>query len=99
MIVSPQHLSVGSACLILSTAEIMLDRRLDRDDGRGLGEPVTDNVRTTIPLWLVVEAVPTASFDPYSHPALSQTASDVWHARNYPLYCILRSLFFIYCRG
>lgn len=34
--------------------QLMLDRRLSRDDGRGLGEGVMDNVDTRISLWIVV---------------------------------------------
>jgi alpha-mannosidase II len=75
--------------------ELMLDRRLNRDDGRGLGEPITDNVRTNIPLWLVMETGPSNSVNSFAHPALSLTASEVWHTSNYPLHSIL--CFFIYC--
>jgi len=80
------HQAHGVASLKDGQLEIMLDRRLDRDDGRGLGESVTDNVPTVIPLWLIIESVPASSQDSVSRPALSQTASDVWHTRNYPIH-------------
>lgn len=35
--------------------ELMIDRRLSQDDGRGLGEPVQDNVANQHSIWLVIE--------------------------------------------
>lgn len=75
------HQAHGVGSLSEGAIEIMLDRRLNQDDGRGLGESVTDNVRTEIPLWLVIE--PTIHL-PFDSPSLSVVASDVWNARNYP---------------
>lgn len=63
----------------------MLERRLNQDDRRGLGEPVTDIVRTKIPLWLVVEGYSGASYQ-FTHAALTPVASQLWEIYNYPLH-------------
>lgn len=67
----------------------MLDRRLNQDDGRGLGESITDNKRTSIPLWLIIEPISKSVLSPFLSPALSPAASLLWRERNYPLHCIL----------
>jgi hypothetical protein len=49
-IITRQPMGVGS--LKEGQLEVCLDRRLGQDDGRGLGETVTDNVRFEIPLFV-----------------------------------------------
>lgn len=43
---------MGVGSLKEGQLEVCLDRRLGQDDGRGLGETVTDNVRFEIPLFV-----------------------------------------------
>ena len=62
--------------------EVMLDRRLTYDDGRGLGEGIMDNRRTPSTFYLILERANTKPLHtrappPVSHPSLpSHTLSD-----------------------
>jgi alpha-mannosidase II len=69
--------SLGAASLQEGTCEVMLDRRLSRDDGRGLGEGVLDNVRTLIPLWLLFQ--PSDSSSSFESKLLHRMSSVMNH--------------------
>ncbi len=80
-LLSAQSLGLGSHKA--GAVEVMLDRRLSSDDGRGLGEGVFDNRPTPSRFFLVLEALqtsfPVASLKNDSTPQLSpltETLSD-----------------------
>jgi alpha-mannosidase II len=48
--------------------KVMLDRRLSRDDGHGLGQGVTDNCPMNVVFHLTFESNISSGPDPISHP-------------------------------
>ncbi|CAA0828480.1 Alpha-mannosidase 2 [Striga hermonthica] len=60
--------SLGAASLKNGWLEIMLDRRLVRDDGRGLGQGVTDNRPQNVVFHITVESNATLTKNPFSNP-------------------------------
>jgi len=78
------HQAHGVGSLSSGRMDVMLDRKLRQDDNRGLGEAITDNVATPIPLWLLLEHLP-KSIKVNPAPALSPVATATWQSRNYPL--------------
>src|SRR5690606_730868 len=71
----------GAAALSEGCFEVMLDRRLARDDGRGMGEGVLDNIKTEISLWLLIED----AADSAVYPHESLTAHLLLQMLNHPL--------------
>ncbi len=72
-ILSAQPLGVSS--LQKGWLEVMLDRRMMYDDGRGLGEGVMDNRRTPLSFYLLIERtnskpLQSRSYPEVSHPSL-----------------------------
>ncbi|KAI3793966.1 hypothetical protein L1987_36590 [Smallanthus sonchifolius] len=55
--------------------EIMLDRRLSRDDGRGLGQGVMDNHPMNVVFHITFESNTSSVLDPVSHPAAPRSFS------------------------
>ena len=67
--------SHGVSSLQKGWLEVMLDRRLAFDDGRGLGEGIMDNRRTPSTFYILLERantkpLHTRTFPPVSHPSL-----------------------------
>lgn len=84
--------SLGAATLKDGWLEIMLDRRLVRDDGRGLGQGVTDNRVLNTVFHILVESniSSPSSNDPNSHPLSPSLLSHSVGARlNYPLHAFI----------
>ncbi|CAI9109572.1 OLC1v1009416C1 [Oldenlandia corymbosa var. corymbosa] len=84
--------SLGVASLKNGHLEIMLDRRLTRDDGRGLGQGVMDNRPTNVMFHILLEAnisVPTHPLS-NSHPSSPSLLSHLVGAHlNYPLHIFI----------
>lgn len=59
--------SLGVASLQEGWLEIMLDRRLTRDDGRGLGQGVTDNRAMNVVFHILTESNISSTTDPVSN--------------------------------
>ncbi|KAJ9135230.1 hypothetical protein P3X46_032438 [Hevea brasiliensis] len=80
--------SLGVASLKDGWLEIMLDRRLVRDDGRGLGQGVMDNRPMNVIFHILVEMNISSTSDPVSNP-LPLSPSLLSHCvgahLNYPL--------------
>lgn len=80
--------SLGAASLKDGWLEVMLDRRLVRDDGRGLGQGVTDNRPMNVIFHILVESN-VSSTNPISssHPLSPSLLSHLVGAHlNYPLH-------------
>ncbi len=58
--------ALGAASLQDGHVEIMLDRILNQDDGRGLGEPVTDSVPNAITFWFALEDITRDALQPHT---------------------------------
>ncbi|KGN59619.1 alpha-mannosidase 2 [Cucumis sativus] len=84
--------SLGVASLKDGWLEIMLDRRLYRDDGRGLGQGVTDNRAMNVVFHILLESNvstklnPVSSYSPLSPSLLSHC---IGARLNYPLHAFI----------
>eukprot|EP01112_Ceratiomyxa_fruticulosa_P009601 TRINITY_DN2513_c0_g1_i1.p1 TRINITY_DN2513_c0_g1~~TRINITY_DN2513_c0_g1_i1.p1 ORF type:complete len:1175 (-),score=244.78 TRINITY_DN2513_c0_g1_i1:43-3567(-) len=76
-VLSKQALGVSS--LAEGQIEIMLDRRLNQDDARGLGQPINDNVITNLVFWIVIEDVESDAV------SLSDSCYQLLQQLNFPL--------------
>ncbi|CAI9109570.1 OLC1v1009414C1 [Oldenlandia corymbosa var. corymbosa] len=84
--------ALGVACLEDGHLEIMLDRRLTRDDGRGLGQGVMDNRPTSVVFHILLESNISAPANPLSnfHPLTPSLLSHLVSAHlNYPLHIFI----------
>jgi alpha-mannosidase II len=84
--------SLGVASLENGWLEIMLDRRLVRDDGRGLGQGVMDNRPMNVLFHLMIESNGSYSSNPVSNPyplSPSLLSHLVGSHLNYPLHTFL----------
>lgn len=77
------HSAMGVASLEDGWLETVLDRRLMRDDNRGLGQGVTDNKRTLLQYTLVLE--PAVKSEANAHPALTLAATAASDRLNQPV--------------
>ncbi|XWS30317.1 hypothetical protein CRYUN_Cryun24cG0106600 [Craigia yunnanensis] len=84
--------SLGAASLKEGWLEIMLDRRLVRDDGRGLGQGVMDNRVMNVVFHILMESNISLTSNPVSNP-LPLTPSLLSHCvsahLNYPLHAFI----------
>lgn len=84
--------SLGVASLNDGWLEIMLDRRLVRDDGRGLGQGVTDNRATNVIFHILVESNVSSTKIPVSDPLPlnpSLLSHRIGSRLNYPLHAFI----------
>lgn len=84
--------SLGVAGLKNGWLEIMLDRRLLRDDGRGLGQGVTDNRPMNVIFHILLESNISSTSDPISNPrplSPSLLSHRVGAHLNYPLHAFI----------
>ncbi|KAJ4826443.1 hypothetical protein Tsubulata_013635 [Turnera subulata] len=84
--------SFGVASLEDGWLEIMLDRRLLQDDGRGLGQGVMDNRPMNVIFHILVESNVSSATNPVSHPSpLSPSILShlVGNHLNYPLHAFV----------
>jgi len=87
--------SFGVTSLKSGELEVMLDRKLGQDDGRGLGEPIFDSVPMNTVLYLSFENVPlqTRNKVPDGHNHMIPSNPTVYshyliHLLNYPLHML-----------
>ncbi|XP_022739187.1 alpha-mannosidase 2-like [Durio zibethinus] len=84
--------AVGAASLQEGWLEIMLDRRLVRDDGRGLGQGVMDNRVMNVVFHILMESNISSTSNPVSNP-LPLSPSLLSHCvsahLNYPLHAFI----------
>ncbi|KAF7113028.1 hypothetical protein RHSIM_RhsimUnG0168300 [Rhododendron simsii] len=84
--------SLGVASLKNGWLEIMLDRRLVRDDGRGLGQGVMDNRPMNVIFHILVESNISSTSNPVSNPlplSPSLLSNRVGARLNYPLHIFI----------
>ncbi|CAL5368043.1 unnamed protein product [Camellia sinensis] len=84
--------SLGVASLKNGWLEIMLDRRLVNDDGRGLGQGVMDNRPMNVIFHILVESNISSTPDPVSNPrplSPSLLSHRVGAHLNYPLHAFI----------
>ena len=84
--------SLGVASLENGWLEIMLDRRLPRDDGRGLGQGVTDNRAMNVVFHILLESNVSFTSDPRSNPLPlnpSLLSHSIGALLNYPLHLFI----------
>ncbi|XP_015879233.3 alpha-mannosidase 2 [Ziziphus jujuba] len=84
--------SLGAATLEDGWLEIMLDRRLLRDDGRGLGQGVMDNREMNVIFHIVLESNISTTSNPVSNPLPlnpSLLSHQVGAHLNYPLHAFI----------
>lgn len=84
--------SLGVASLKNGWLEIMLDRRLVRDDGRGLGQGVMDNRAMNVIFHILVESNISSASNPVSNPfplSSSLLSHRVGADLNYPLHAFI----------
>ncbi|CAN1153296.1 Alpha-mannosidase 2 [Linum perenne] len=84
--------SLGVASLKDGWLEIMLDRRLLRDDGRGLGQGVTDNRPMNVVFHLLFETNISSASNPVSNPvplSPSLLSHRIGAHLNYPLFAFI----------
>ncbi|OWM70701.1 alpha-mannosidase 2 [Punica granatum] len=84
--------SLGVTSIRDGWLEIMLDRRLLRDDGRGLGQGVLDNRAMTTTFHLLFESNVSSGSDPISNPrplSPSLLSHRVGAHLNYPLHAFI----------
>uniref|UniRef100_A0AC35UIG0 Alpha-mannosidase n=1 Tax=Rhabditophanes sp. KR3021 TaxID=114890 RepID=A0AC35UIG0_9BILA len=85
--------ALGCSSLSDGGFEVMLDRRLNQDDYRGLDEAVTDNTKTQSKFRLLIENFKTAQDDTHSVTSfLSLDAQKANQELHYPLILIKGSL-------
>ncbi|XP_030624910.1 alpha-mannosidase 2 isoform X2 [Chanos chanos] len=86
--------SLGAASLKSGQMEVILDRRLNQDDNRGLGQGVLDNKLTANSFRLLLEkrlpAVENEKISPVSYPSLLSHTSEMY--LNHPLIPMAMSL-------
>ncbi|KAK9117011.1 hypothetical protein Sjap_015958 [Stephania japonica] len=85
--------SLGVASLKSGWLEIMLDRRLTRDDGRGLGQGVMDNRPMNVVFHIIRESAVSAPSNPESTTSLPLNPSLLSHRvgahLNYPMHAFI----------
>ncbi|TYI75132.1 hypothetical protein E1A91_D07G253800v1 [Gossypium mustelinum] len=84
--------ALGAASLKEGWLEIMLDRRLVRDDGRGLGQGVMDNRVMNVVFHILMESNISSTSDPVSNPlplSPSLLSHRVNAQLNYPLHAFI----------
>ena len=75
--------SQGTASLEEGSIDVWLDRRLSKDDNRGLGQGVMDNVPTRTRLRVVLE--PQEGYDSKQEFEITPLTSMMWKELNHPL--------------
>ncbi|GAB2288779.1 Alpha-mannosidase 2x [Dionaea muscipula] len=81
--------ALGAASLKDGWLEIMLDRRLTRDDGRGLGQGVTDNRPMSVLFHIIIESNISSTSNTVSNPSPSNPSllsHCIGGNLNYPLH-------------
>lgn len=86
MTVLSEH-AQGTASMLDGTIDVWLDRRLDQDDGRGLGQGVQDNRRTRTRLRVILEQrdETTTTTTTGAEFSLSPLCRRLWEEHQHPL--------------